>query len=64
MENIRQLESIIYVSKEKLGDNTFIELMKNLSHLYRHVCEHKDLEKGFECPHCQEEIEYEDIDSD
>jgi hypothetical protein len=62
MENIKQIESLLYVSKEKLGDNTYIELMKNLTNIYRHVCEHKNLENGFECPHCMEEIEYEEIE--
>jgi len=64
MENIKQIESLLYVSKQKLGDNTYIELMKYLSRVYRHVCEHKELEEGFECPHCQQEIEYDEIDSD
>jgi hypothetical protein len=64
MENIKQIESILYVSKQKIGDNAYIELMRNLSEVYRHVCEHKDLGEGFECPHCQQEIEYDEIEND
>ena len=46
MENIKQIESILYVSKQKLGDQTYIELMRYLSGIYSHVCEHKNLENG------------------
>ena len=62
MENIKQIESILYVSKQKLGDHTYIELMRHLTGIYSHVCEHKNLQNGFECPHCMEEIEYEEIE--
>jgi len=64
MENIKQIESILYVSRQKLGDNTYIELMRYLTNVYSHICDHKNLENGFECPHCMEEIEYEEIEND
>ena len=62
MENIKQIESILYVSKQKLGDQTYIELMRNLTKIYSNVCEHKNLENGFACPHCFNEVEYDEIE--
>ena len=62
MENIKQIESILYVAKQKLGDQTYIELMRYLSGIYSHVCEHKNLENGFACPHCYNEVEYDEIE--
>tara|TARA_R100000388_G_scaffold89971_1_gene71058 strand:- start:1487 stop:1681 length:195 start_codon:yes stop_codon:yes gene_type:complete len=64
MENIKQIESMLFVSRQKLGDNTYMEIMRNLTGLYSHICQHKNLENGFECPHCMEEIEYEEIEND
>ena len=37
MENIKQIESMLFVSRQKLGDNTYMEIMRNLTGLYANI---------------------------
>ena len=62
MENISQIESILYTNKTKISSQTYIELMNQLSKLYKNIHNHKNIKEGIECPHCGIEIEYDEIE--
>jgi hypothetical protein len=64
MDYIKNIEEILYNSKTRIDDQSYIKLMENLSKIYKQMCNHINLEDGVTCPHCMEEIEYDEIEND
>lgn len=65
MENIQQLESIIYTNKDNISNHTYIEIMNKMRLIYKDICLLRNIhEDGIQCPHCQQDIDSDDIDID